>query len=188
MSSKSWKSDLARSEPDSVTVGRVGKPHGVRGEVHVTILSDTEGRFDEGESLEIVSSEGVRRLATLACVRKRKGSAIVRFEEFSTRDEAELLRGAFLEVAQERVPPAPNGSYYFFQLVGCQCEDLGDGLLGTVTQIVDDGGGLILEIEGERGTLLVPFVSKYVRRVEVEERRIELNLPEGLVETCISRS
>ena len=138
--------------------------------------------------MNIAGPDGSRRVASIASMRKRKGAAIIGFDGVSSRDEAEQLRGSFLEVPLERVPPAPEGSYYFFQLVGCRCLDGQGELLGTIVELVDDGGGLLLEIESEHGTLLVPFVSTYLRRVDVEGGEIELDLPEGLVETCTSTS
>jgi ribosomal 30S subunit maturation factor RimM len=54
--------------------------------------------------------------------------------------------------------------------------------------VVNDGGGALLEVKGERGTLLVPLVESFLRRVDRDGRAIELDLPAGLVETCASPS
>ena len=187
MSSKSSKSDPASLPPDFIIVGKVRKPHGVRGEVMVEILSDVGGRFDPGAELEIVQGSVPRRKARVVAARRAKGDAIIRFEGFESRDDASELRGALLEVGRTEVPSAPEGSYYFFELVGCVCEDVRHGELGTVERILEDGGGLVLEIKREAETLLIPFVKAYLKGMDRAGRRIEVDLPEGLVEICTSR-
>ena len=114
------------------------------------------------------------------------------------RDAAEALRGARLEVDPDDVPDAPDGFYYHFQLVGCECHDEHEGLLGTVVDVVDDGGGSLLVVElvteatgtSKKGgrRVPIPFVNAFLRNVDVESHRIDLSLPEGLIETCTSRS
>jgi len=189
MSSRSSSPDSASSLPPFVTVGLVGKPHGVRGEVFVKVFSDVGDRFDVGADLRAVKSGHLRQTLSVVTKRQVKGGAILRFEGFDTRDQVEGLRGSLLEVARGNVPPAPAGSYYFFELIGCECFDARAGRLGRVRDVLDDGGGLLLAIEsGERNELLVPFVSMYLGEVDVEGRRIDLQLPDGLIELCGSRS
>lgn len=188
MSSRSSKSDPSASLPEFITVGRVRKPHGVRGEVSVGVLSDVRDRFTVGSVVDIVLSSGQRRTARISSVRGGKEEAIVRFSGLETRDQAEVLRQAVLEVARAQVPAAPPGSFYYFELVGCQCSDARAGELGRVTRVLEDGGGLLLEIKGDSRTLLVPFVEAYIRQVDIGKQSIEVDLPEGLIETCTSES
>jgi len=188
MSSRSSKSDPSSAYSGFVTVGRVRKPHGVRGEVTVDVLSDVEKRIAAGAIVDLVLSNGSRRTAVMSSVRGKNQGPIVHFESCDSRDQAEELRGAVLQVDASAVPKAPAGSFYFFELIGCACVDEVGGRLGRVEKVLDDGGGLLLEIVGESSTMLVPFVESYLREVDTAERRIELQLPEGLIETCTSRS
>ncbi len=188
MSSRSSKSDPAAALPDFITIGRVRKPHGVRGEVTIGVLSDVSERFVAGSVVDIVLPDGQRRSARISAVRGRKGEAIVHFAGLETRDQAEELRAAVLEVDRSRVPDAPPGTFYFFELIGCECTDRRAGELGQVARVLDDGGGLLLEIEAGARSLLVPFVEAYIQDVDIANRRIELDLPEGLIETCTSGS
>jgi len=128
-----------------------------------------------------------RRRARIAASRRGRGEAVVRFEGFEDRDDATELRGALLEVSRGEVPAAPAGSFYFFELVGCVCEDARSGELGTVERILEDGGGLVLEVKNGMDTLLVPFVRAYLKGMDPIGRRIEVDLPEGLIDICTSR-
>jgi len=169
-------------------VGRVRKPHGVRGEVTVGVFSDVGERFVAGSVVDIVLSNGQRRTARITSVRGGKREAIVRFSGLETRDQAELFREAVLEIDRAQVPKAPPGSFYYFELVGCRCVDARAGELGRVTRVLEDGGGLLLEITGDHRSLLVPFVEAYLQNVDISEQCIEVELPEGLIETCTSES
>jgi 16S rRNA processing protein RimM len=170
-----------------VEVGRVLRPHGVRGEVLVESWSEHESRFAPGALLL-----GAGRALALISARPHQDRLLVRFAGIEDRDQAESLRDAVLQVRREQVPPAPAGTYYHFELVGCTVEDRRRGPLGLVERVVEDGGGVLLRVrvagEGESPALLLPFVGAYLVAVDVVGRRIEVELPEGLVETCVSTS
>jgi 16S rRNA processing protein RimM len=194
MSSKSSKTDSPSAAspsrddlPETVTVGRVLRPHGVRGEVVVEVLSDVPGRFAAGSRMTGRRQWAPARPLVIAASRGHKSGAVVRFEGCEDRDRAEELRGLDLEVPRAEVPAAPAGSYYQFELLGCLCRQGGEEL-GRVVEVVEDGGGLLLIVEGQGRRVPVPFVNELLREVDVAEGRIELALPEGLVEACASTS
>lgn len=183
MGSRSARPDL----PATVEVGRVLRPHGVRGELRIAVESDVPDRFAKGRRLEAVVGTQ-RRTLIVAGFRGAGDGALLRVEGVTDRDEAAALRGAVLEVRREDVPPAPEGVWYTFELVGCRCRDAVAGDLGRVVEVIEDGGGWILEIASERGRLLVPLVDEFLARVDVDTGEIDLRLPDGLIETCASES
>ncbi|HVS14680.1 MAG TPA: ribosome maturation factor RimM [Thermoanaerobaculia bacterium] len=178
-------SGAGADHPETVMVGRVLRPHGVRGEASVEPSTDRDDRFVAGAEL-IAERDGGRRRLVVESSRPHKGGLLVRFSGVADRDAAEELRGSALVVPRDRVAPAPAGSYYYFELVGCVVVDAAAGELGRVTDVLEDGGGLLLEV-GARGPL-VPFVRAYLSRVDIDRRRIDVRLPEGLVEACASTS
>ncbi len=191
MSSRSSRTDL----PETVLVGRVLRPHGVRGEVVVQVLSDVPGRLDPGSSLLVADEEGrpagraplPPRLEVESC-RPHKGGLLVRFAGFAGREGsrgAEALRDVHLAVERAKVPPPPAGTYYHYELLGCRCFE-GDRELGTVVELAEDGGGLLLMVEGDGRRLPVPFVERFLKEVDVAAGEIRLELPPGLVEACAS--
>lgn len=173
--------------PETVAVGRVLRPHGVRGEVAVEVLSDVPARFRKGSRLRGIRDGAPPVDLTVAAGRVHKTGAVVRFEGCEDRDQAEALRGLDLEVPRAEVPKAPRGTYYQYELLGCLCRD-GEDELGRVVEVVEDGGGVMLIVEGEGRRVPVPFVKAFLRRVDVARGRIDLALPEGFLEACESRS
>jgi 16S rRNA processing protein RimM len=173
--------------PATVAVGRVLRPHGVRGEVVVEVLSDVPGRFQKGSRMTGIRAGEPPLVLVVAASRAHKRGAVVRFEGCEDREGAEELRGLELEVPRSEVPKAPRGTFYQFELLGCLCRDDGEEL-GRVVEVVEDGGGVMLIVEGEGRRVPVPFVKEFLRKVDVAAGRIELALPPGLLETCASRS
>lgn len=169
--------------PERVTVGRIHRPHGLRGEVTVESLTDFDRRWQPGSVLSTDSG----RLLEVVASRPHRGSLLVLFAGVEDRDAAEALRGELLEVERSAVPPAEAGSYYVFELVGCRCRDRTEGELGEVVEVVEDGGGWLLWVEQGSRRLPVPLVERFLVRVDVEAGEIDLDLPPGLVEICGSR-
>jgi 16S rRNA processing protein RimM len=173
--------------PERVAVGRVLRPHGVRGEVVVEVLSDVPGRLAPGRRMTASWAGKPGRTLTVESYRPHKSGALVRFAGAEGRDGAEELRDALLEVDRSEVPAAPEGTYYWYQLLGCRCWVDGEDL-GEVTDLVEDGGGLLLVVSREGRQVPIPFVQSFLKEVDVERGRIELDLPEGLLEACASGS
>ncbi len=179
---------MSAEADDVVLVGAVRRPHGIRGEVLVEVLTDNAERFQAGSSLLVIGPEGISEMLSVETARPHRGAVRVRFEGFQDRDQADELRGCRLAVPAAEVAPAPGGAYYQFELLGCVCTDARLGRLGVVSAVREDGGGWILEIDGDGERLLVPFVRAFLVEIDTTEKRIALELPEGLVETCSSRS
>lgn len=177
-----------RRHSETVVVGRVRKPHGVRGEVAVEVLSDVADRFAVGRELILRAVGAAAHPVRIESSRGQGEVLIVRFAGLESRDEAEPLRDALLEIEREAVPSAPEGSFYEYELTGCRLVDAAQGDLGTVLDVIADGGGWLLEVERGAARLLVPFVDAYLRRVDIAERRIEVDLPPELIALCTSTS
>lgn len=173
-----------------VTVGAVLRAHGLRGEVLIDADSENPERFRKGSRLLADVGGRVRQLE-VASSRPHRGRQLVRFADVTDRNGAEELRGALLEVPEDQVPAAEDGTFYYFQLVGCRVVDRRLGELGEVTGVVEDGGGVLLEVaapEGDGGSVLVPFANALLPEIDVGEGLIVSDLPEGLLEACGSMS
>ena len=173
------------------------RPHGLRGELLVEPLSDLSERLAAGSELLLTPAGALpapaagaapRQRLTVASSRPHRGGMLVTFAGIDDRDRADELRGAELAVARDRVPAAPAGAYYHFELLGCRCRDRRDGDLGEVVDLVDDGGGLILVVDDGSRRVPLPFVASFVAAVDVVAGTIEFELPPGLVDICASRS
>lgn len=206
MSSKSSKTtraagtglpDSIRNNSQLVIVGRVRRPHGVRGEVVVESMTDAGDRFAPGSRLHACAAgagqgDPVRDL-TVETARPHAGAMLVKFEAIDDRDQAGELRHAWLVVDRSQVGPAPAGTHYHFDLIGCECYDEALGPLGEVVDVVEDGGGSLLAVRpfaesGSEKQILIPFVRALLVTVDTGRGRIDMRLPDGMVEICTSGS
>jgi 16S rRNA processing protein RimM len=170
-----------------VVVGRIGKPHGVRGEVTVEVRTDEpERRFTVGAVLDVRRPHGVAapvpRL-TVRGVRWHQGVLLLTFEQVEGREAAEALRGCLLqvEVPADARPDDPE-EFYAHQLAGLTAYDVDGRELGTVTRLVSGGAQDLLVVRTSDGRdALVPFVAALVPEVDVDGGRVVIADRPGLV-------
>ena len=162
------------ARPEWIEVGRVRRPHGVRGEVRVAAASDNPERFVVGSVLYARPGRaglagagcGERTRLTIETVRGGSELPIVAFREIQALEEAEGLRGYVLEVRALDLPPLDEDEFYPFDLVDLAVEDPQGARIGRVSQVVDSPAHGLLEIALEGGgKVLVPFVSAAVPNV-----------------------
>lgn len=170
-----------------VVVGRIGKPHGLRGEVTVDVRSDEpERRFAAGMSLRAEAARGPTNALTSVTVshfRWHSSTLLVTFEELPDRDSAEAARGLMLHatIPADETPADPD-EFYDHQLIGLSAFDLDGRLLGAVTALVHGGAQDLLAIRTPEGRdTLVPFVKALVPEVDIPGGRVVVADRPGLV-------
>lgn len=163
-----------------VAVARIIKPHGLRGEVVLESLTDVEGRLETTQAFLLVSEGGPARQLFVESRRFFGGRHVLRFRGIETLTEAEKIRGMTLAVPESEIGPLPENHYFIHQLVGMKVR-LKDGKeLGTVRNVIMTGGVDVLEI-GDRGEHLVPFAEGICVEVNLEEKLLIIDPPEGLL-------
>jgi 16S rRNA processing protein RimM len=110
------------------------------------------------------------------------GRLVVGFAEVERIEDAELLAGTELRIPESALRPLQAGQYYQHQLAGCVVQTTSGEPVGTVSRIEGGFGGSRLVVAGERGEVLVPFVTPICREVDVVGRRIVIDPPEGLLD------
>jgi len=109
--------------------------------------------------------------------------AIFKFKGVDTITDAERLAGSAVQVPLDQRPATPEGEYYQSDLVGCEVVDQSGRLLGTVLGFHETGGVPLLEIRTQDGReMLIPFAKALLINIDLERKRIDVNLPAGLDE------
>lgn len=180
--------DSQRREIDWVTLAVLGKKWGRHGELIATSLTSGPERFSGLEHVYLFDPEGgpgAFRLIEIESVWEHRGQLVFKFRGIDSISDAERLEGAEVRVPREQRAALPRGEYYQSDLIGCQVVDRATGGgVGSVRAIQDSGGPLLLEVGGEdKGEpLLIPFVKAICVDIDVDARRIVVDLPEGLKE------
>jgi 16S rRNA processing protein RimM len=174
-----------------VTLARILRPWGRRGEVAAEVLTDFPERLAEMREAWLAGERSAPRHATIVSCHIHLGQAIFQFQGVQTISDAEALRGLEVQVPLgERVCLGP-GRYYINDLVGCQVwEEGAPDPLGSVQNVLragEDKGSALPEswnlvVGAPPGELLIPLAAEICTLIDTPARRIEVRLPEGLRE------
>ncbi|MUL42175.1 ribosome maturation factor RimM [Streptomonospora sp. PA3] len=165
-----------------LVVGRIGRAHGIRGEVAVDVRTDDPGsRFAPGALLH-TDPAGAGPL-TVASARRHSGRLLVRFEKVGDRTAAEELRGVALLVDSADVPPADDpDEFNDHELIGLRAETTEGTEVGTVADVLHNAQDVLVITDSAGGEVLVPFVRALVPEVDTGAGRLVIDPPPGLLE------
>jgi 16S rRNA processing protein RimM len=166
----------------TLVVGRIGRPHGIRGEVTVEVRTDDPGsRFAPGAVLA-TDPEQVGPL-TIERVRWHSGRLLLHFTGVDDRDAAERLRGTWMVVDFADIPLSDDPDEFHDQeLIGLAVVTVDGTEIGTVTEIRHGGQDLLVVERSGADEALVPFVAAIVPEVDVAAGRLVIDPPPGLLE------
>ena len=166
-----------------IALGHITRPHGVHGAVIITPYTDNVSLILSGQNLKLVSPEGqVKSVADLKGKEAAQG-LIVKIRDISTRDEAKKFAGWTIGLERSDLPPLQDDEVYWADLLGLEVYAEGTSI-GRVEKLMEAGAGLLLVVVSpEDGKeRLIPFNEKFVVSAELDNGRLTLTLPPGLLE------
>ena len=165
-----------------VLVGRVARPHGIRG--HVVVNPETDfvaERFYAGAEMR-TRLKGHETTLRITDARVEGRRPILAFDGYVTVEGAEELAGAELRVPETDLQALPDGTYYLHQLVGCRVETTDGTVVGTVQRVDGGAGAAVLAVAAPSGEVLVPLAQEICVGIDIGARLIRVRMPEGLLE------
>jgi 16S rRNA processing protein RimM len=173
---------VAVTQDDRVTIGKIERPFGLKGEVKVRSLSDVPGRFDHLDAVGVMGPTGQMSDKTVTHVRRAGETYIMRFAGVTTPEEAGTLRGGLIQIPRTKRPAQSNDLFYECDLVGMRVEDEKGHELGVVDTVWDMPGHHIFVVRKGDRELLIPAAKNFVKAVDVPQRRMVVQIIEGMVE------
>lgn len=164
-----------------ITIGRVVKPQGRKGEFVVAPSTDRPDRFPTLRRAYVSAAAGLAREVEVESAWPHKGRFVVKLRGVDSIDAAEAYRGLELRIAPEELAALPAGSYYHHELIGLRAEDEQGRPHGRVEGILETGAGApVLVLKGEAGEELLPLAEGFVKSVDPAQGRIVLHLPDSV--------
>ena len=175
-----------------VTVARLLRPHGRRGEVAAEVLTDFPQRLKKLTAVELYNPQthtvanGGKATAIRSCwlSHSRGGQAIFLFEGVNSIDDAKRLVGLEVQIPIEDRLPLPQGTYYVSDLAGCEVVEQGGQLIGRIREVEFTGEGTAgtpnLVVDSPQGEILIPLAQDICVDVDLAGKRVTVVLPEGL--------
>jgi 16S rRNA processing protein RimM len=169
------------SEPRFLIIGEVMRPHGLRGELKVKILTEFPERFQLLEEVYL-SDEGTEpRPYRLEQVRHHQGFVILKLRTCDNRAAAEKLRGWLVQVPRELAMPLEEGAYYIYQIVGLEVWTEAGEYLGRVAEVLEMPANDVYVVHGPTGEILLPAIESVIRQINLPTQRMTVTLLAGLV-------
>jgi 16S rRNA processing protein RimM len=175
--------------PDTWTaLARIRRPQGRKGEVLAEILTDFPEKFAERRRLWLIAGNGSAEPREIELIHHwpHKGAIVLHFAGVDSISAAESLTGLLVAIPRAQRAALGEDEAYIGDLIGCELIDVARTPAVCVGEIedVDRGAGPapLLVVRGPRGEVLVPFAKNYLRKIDVKAKRVEMMLPEGLVE------
>ncbi len=175
-------------EPGFIEIGRILKTRGLKGELKVLPYTDSPQSLCELAFLHIQDQTEQFERVNILQARVSGTTAFLRLEGIDTREQAQRLVGRELFIEPSQMRPLAEGRYYQRDLLECEVCGVDGTRLGVVTDLMDVPQGSLLVVklsdpEPERtdDEALIPFIPEFVRAVDLDQKRITVDLPEGLI-------
>jgi 16S rRNA processing protein RimM len=167
-----------------IVIGRVRKPHGLKGELAVFPLTDDpQAAFVVGREMQLLDLAGEPvGTVTISQARIYHREVLLKFRDHDKREAVEEYRTLFLAVPRDVLAPLEDGEVYQQELVGWAVRDEAGEPVGIVSAVYDLPQGPTIEIQGPKREFLLPFRAPYVTQVDRATRRLMVSVPEGLGE------
>jgi 16S rRNA processing protein RimM len=167
---------------DLVTVAKITKTRGLRGEVVADVLTDFPERFELLDTVSVVKPNGEILETELENFWFQKGRVILKFKGFDQIETSETLRNCEVCIPESEAVELEENEFYDWELQDCEVETITGEKLGRVKELMRTGGTEILVVQGASKNYLIPFAEKICVVVEIENKLIRVDAPEGLLD------
>ncbi len=167
-------------EPLFLAVGQLRRPHGVRGEIRMEVLTDFPERLTPGMTVYV----GPRRLPLrIRRVRWQNEVMLISFEGYEDRDRVGLLRNMVVAVPADQAPPLPENEFYYHEVLGLRVVTDDGRELGEITEIMETGANdvLVVQPKGGGAEILLPDIDDVVLEIDTERGVMTVHLLPGLL-------
>jgi len=169
-------------EKDLFPIGRVVKPHGVKGKIKVKYFGEDLDRFFLYREVFIEDSRGRLQTYEIMEATPQPPLLILRLKGIETIDQVEPLVGKEILISKDSLPKLEEGEYYWFEILGMIVETEAGKRIGRVKEILPTGANDVYIIEGKRGEILLPATDEVIQRIDIKKRLIQVIRIEGLWE------
>lgn len=167
---------------DLIAIAKLVRTRGLRGELVADVLTNFPERFDNLTKVVAVKPDDTRTELEIEKFWFQKNRIILKFAGFDSIEAAETLRDFEICVSDVEAVELDADEFFDWQLQDCAVETIDGEQIGTVREVMRTGGTEILVIDGENKEYLIPFATTICTEVDVENKRIKVDAPEGLLE------
>lgn len=165
-----------------VAIAKLARTRGIRGELIGDLLTDFPDRFDDLKTVTAVLPGGKREELRIEKFFFQKNRIVLKFESFDSIEASAKLINAEICVPESEAVALAADEFYDWELQDCTVETLEGERIGTVREVMRTGGTENLVVAGDAKDYLIPFAASICPEVDVENKLIRVDLPEGLLD------
>lgn len=163
-----------------LTVGQIINTHGFRGDVKVYPLTDNIQRFKKLKEVYLENG-GQLKKHRVESAKLQNNAVILKLEGIDTEEAADKLKNVYVKVNRSEAVKLPKDSFFICDLVGCEVFDENGELLGELKDVLQTGSNDVFVVDGKGKNILIPALKEIFKEINIEDRRIIVKLPEGLI-------
>ena len=165
------------AEIKKVKIGKIVNAAGLKGEVKIYSYASSKERYETLESIYVENSRHV-----IESVRYLKETVIAKLAGINDRSAAEAAKGKDVYMDEADLPKLPPGEYFVRDMIGLFVEDGGGGHIGTLSDVIQGSAHDLYEVTLADGRkVLIPAVGEFILNIDMEKKRIDVKLIEGLI-------
>lgn len=163
-------------------LGRIAKKFSFKGEVLIYLDTDEPELYEDLESVFVELGRNLVPFFISASSLHKNDFLRVKFEDVNSEDDAESLLGKDVYLPLRMLPKLEGNKFYFHEVIGFCVEDKRHGIIGIIESVNDTTAQPLFEVRNGDVELLIPMIDKFLVRVDRENKKILMDLPEGLVD------
>ncbi len=169
--------------PKHLILGEILRPHGIRGELRMRILTDYPERIGKMESVYLgTDPDGKVTTYTVESMRMNAPYALLKLKGIDDRNTADRLRQLMVMIDLEHAVPLEAGEFYLYELIGVEVFTESGELLGNLTEVLETGANDVYVVKGSRyGEVLIPVSGETIIKTDIAAKQVIVRLPEGLL-------
>lgn len=162
-----------------IRVGKIVNTHGIKGCMKVLSLTDELDRFDE---LDYVFTEIDNKKRKINNAWYRNGMVYLELEGVENMDDAIKLKESYVSIEEAQLKELPEDTYYIYELIGLEVYSTEGELIGNIKEVFQTGANDVYEVKGKLKTYYIPAIKNIVKEVNIKEKKVIINVVEGLLE------
>lgn len=166
------------SKPAFLVIGKLRRPHGVRGEVQMEVYTDFPERLRPGKQV-FIGDDHIPALVEK--VRQHKNLLILSFRGYDSCETVEPFRNMLVFVSTKNLPALPEGEFYHHELIGLKVIDIQSGYIGSLVEILETGANDVYLVKDQEGKeILLPAINNVIISIDLDEGVMKVRQPEYL--------
>lgn len=172
----------ARSIPENLLlIGKVVRPHGIRGELKIEAYSESPSTFSKGRRLYFYTAEGKLEEKEIISVRAHKRFFLIKVKDIDDRNRAEEYRNVEVYIEKD-ILEKEEGEYFWYELIGLNVYLISGECIGKIEHILPTGSNDVYVVRGEEKEYLIPAIEDVVKEIDIEAKKMVIEPLEGLLE------